>query len=243
MSAAGSSTPGPQACAQLTELVRATGYPITLTLMGLGAYPASDPQYIGLLGMHGTYEANMAMHDCDLMVCIGARFDDRVTGRLDGFSPKSRKIHVDIDPSSINKNVRRRGGDRGRRRAQPRGTARGLGAPLEHGRAAAGSSPGGGRSARGGRGLLPVPPGRAVIKPQTAIRRLYEATRDRDVYVTTDVGQHQMWAAQHFPFDQPLHWMTSGGLGTMGYGFPAALGVQMAHPDATVCASRATPPG
>lgn len=225
---------GPAACAKLTELVRATGYPITLTLMGLGAYPASDPQFVGMLGMHGTYEANMAMYECDLMVCIGARFDDRVTGRLDGFSPRSKKIHVDIDPSSINKNVavdlavvgdaerslsallaawQRRANSVGREKIEPWwGQIREWQTRDSY------------RFHQGGK----------IIKPQTAIRRLYEATRDRDVYITTDVGQHQMWAAQHFKFDKPLRWMTSGGLGTMGYGFPAAIGVQMAHPDATV---------
>lgn len=225
---------GPEACAMLTELVRATGFPITLTLMGLGAYPASDPRFVGMLGMHGTYEANMAMHDCDVMVCIGARFDDRVTGRLDGFSPRSKKIHVDIDPSSINKNV---GVD-----VAIVGDAKAAIAAL---------------TAAWRRRANAVSPERiepwwrqirewqavdsyrfrqngTVIKPQTAIRRLYQATLGRDVYITTDVGQHQMWAAQHFPFDKPLRWMTSGGLGTMGYGFPAAIGVQVAHPDATV---------
>jgi acetolactate synthase-1/2/3 large subunit len=225
---------GSRACALLTELVRETGYPITLTLMGLGAYPASDPQSLGMLGMHGTYEANMAMHDCDVMVCIGARFDDRVTGRLDGFSPKSRKIHVDIDPSSINKNI-------------PVDVAivgdaeRTLGAMLAAWKWRSNSIsrdkvlPWWNQIADWSRvDSLRFRQGRSGIKPQTAVRRLYEATRDRDVYVTTDVGQHQMWAAQHFKFEQPLRWMTSGGLGTMGYGFPAAIGVQVAHPDALV---------
>jgi acetolactate synthase-1/2/3 large subunit len=225
---------GSRACALLTELVRETGYPITLTLMGLGAYPASDPQFLGMLGMHGTYEANMAMHDCDVMVCIGARFDDRVTGRLDGFSPKSRKIHVDIDPSSINKNI-------------PVDVAivgdaeRTLGAMLAAWKRRSNSIsrdkvlPWWNQIADWSRAdSLRFRQGRTGIKPQTAVRRLYEATRDRDVYVTTDVGQHQMWAAQHFKFEQPLRWMTSGGLGTMGYGFPAAIGVQVAHPDALV---------
>jgi acetolactate synthase-1/2/3 large subunit len=225
---------GPKACAQLTELVRATGYPITLTLMGLGAFPASDPQFIGMLGMHGTYEANLAMYDCDLMVCIGARFDDRVTGRVDGFSPRSQKIHVDIDPSSINKNVgvdvaivgdaeksltaltaawRRRSNTVSREKIEPWWGQIREWQKKESYRFRQGSS---------------------TIKPQTAVRRLYEATKHLDTYITTDVGQHQMWAAQHFPFDLPQRWMTSGGLGTMGYGFPAAIGVQIAHPDATV---------
>ncbi|MDW8342743.1 MAG: acetolactate synthase 3 large subunit [Geminicoccaceae bacterium] len=225
---------GPTACTLLTELVRATGAPITLTLMGLGAYPASDPQFLGMLGMHGTYEANMAMYECDLMLAIGARFDDRVTGRLDGFSPRSKKVHVDIDPSSINKNVvvdvpivgdaelvllamldcfRRRANEHDPERLT------GWWRQIEKWRAVD--------------SLRFRQEGRA-IKPQTAIKRLWEKTRDRDVYVTTDVGQHQMWAAQHFKFDKPMRWLTSGGLGTMGFGFPAAIGVQLAHPEATV---------
>jgi acetolactate synthase I/II/III large subunit len=225
---------GTRACQLLGELVRETGHPVTMTLMGLGAFPASDPQSLGMLGMHGTYEANMAMHGCDVMVCIGARFDDRVTGRLDGFSRASKKIHVDIDPSSINKNVavdvavvgdaertleamlaawRRRGNRVSRSQTEVWWNQ------IEDWRKSNSL-----RFRQGGKG----------IKPQTAIRKLYEATRDRDVYVTTDVGQHQMWAAQHFPFEKPLRWLTSGGLGTMGYGFPAAIGVQIAHPDATV---------
>ena len=225
---------GPRACALLTELVRSTGHPITLTLMGLGAYPASDRQFLGMLGMHGTYEANMAMHDCDLMLCIGARFDDRVTGRIDGFSPRSRKVHIDIDPSSINKNV-------------PVDVAvigdaeRCLEAMLAAWNRRSNVIAGDGLDAwweqiEGWRAVqsLRFRQNGREIKPQTVVQRLAQATRDRDTYVTTDVGQHQMWAAQHFPFEQPLHWMTSGGLGTMGYGFPAALGVQTAHPDATV---------
>jgi acetolactate synthase-1/2/3 large subunit len=225
---------GPRACELLAGLVRDTGAPVTLTLMGLGAYPAADPQFIGMLGMHGTYEANLAMHDCDVMVCIGARFDDRVTGRLDGFSPHSRKIHVDIDPSSINKNIKVDVpivGDAERtllamaeawnRRSNSVDRQR-LGAwwgQIEDWRKKDSY-----RFRQNGAG----------IKPQYAIQRLYELTRDREVYVTTDVGQHQMWAAQHFKFERPLHWLTSGGLGTMGYGFPAAIGVQVAHPKATV---------
>ncbi|MDX6749435.1 acetolactate synthase 3 large subunit [Geminicoccaceae bacterium 1502E] len=225
---------GHEACALLTELVRETGYPITQTLMGLGAYPGSDPQSLGMLGMHGTLEANLAMYHCDVMVCIGARFDDRVTGRLDGFSPGSKKIHIDIDPSSINKNIavdvsvvadaveavgallaawRRRSNSVSRDKVAP------WWAQIEEWRK---------------KDSLRFRQDGAGIKPQTAIRRLYEATRESDVYVTTDVGQHQMWAAQHFTFEKPMRWLTSGGLGTMGYGFPAALGVQMAHPEATV---------
>jgi len=225
---------GPQACALMTELVRETGYPVTLTLMGLGAFPASDPHFIGMLGMHGTYEANMAMHDCDLMINIGARFDDRVTGRLDGFSPGSTKIHVDIDPSSINKNIAVDLpiiGDAGltleallaawRRRAN------------QHNRSNT-EAWWGQIKAWQGRDSLRFRQGPDKIKPQYAIQRLYQLTLGRDVYITTEVGQHQMWAAQHFKFEQPNRWMTSGGLGTMGYGFPAAMGVQLAHPGALV---------
>jgi acetolactate synthase-1/2/3 large subunit len=225
---------GEEACAAVTGLIRATGFPVTLTLMGLGAYPASDPQFIGMLGMHGTYEANLAMHGCDLMIAVGARFDDRVTGRLDSFSPGSRKIHIDIDPSSINKNVPVE-----------------LAIVADAGQAVAALAAG-----WRARGLAPDPARLTpwwdqikawqakdslrfrqqgeVIKPQYAIRRLHELTRGRETYITTEVGQHQMWAAQHFPFDRPRHWLTSGGLGTMGYGLPAAMGVQIAHPDALV---------
>ncbi|TIL80295.1 MAG: acetolactate synthase 3 large subunit, partial [Mesorhizobium sp.] len=173
------------------------------TLMGLGAYPASGKNWMGMLGMHGTYEANMAMHDCDVMVCIGARFDDRITGRLSAFSPNSKKIHIDIDPSSINKNVHTDVpiiGDVGR--------------VLED--------------------SLAYKMNHDVIMPQYAVQRLYALTKDMDTYITTEVGQHQMWAAQHYHFEKPNRWMTSGGLGTMGYGLPAALGVQIAHPDALV---------
>ena len=224
---------GPEASHLLRELVDLTGFPITSTLMGLGAYPASGDNWLGMLGMHGTYEANMAMHDCDVMLCIGARFDDRITGRLDAFSPHSKKIHIDIDPSSINKNVRTEVpiiGDAGRILEDMvrlwRATAKADKAALKPWwtqidiwRA---------------RDSLAYKPNDDIIMPQYAIQRLYELTRERDVYVTTEVGQHQMWAAQHFGFDAPNHWMTSGGLGTMGYGLPAALGVQIAHPDALV---------
>ncbi len=216
------------------ELIRATGFPVTLTLMGLGAYPASDPQFIGMLGMHGTYEANLAMHGCDVMIAVGARFDDRVTGRLDSFSPGSKKIHIDIDPSSINKNVPvdiAIVGDAGRAvrallegwRAKSNQADRARLAPwwdqIKQWQA---------------KDSLRYRQNGKVIKPQYAIQRLYELTRDRETFITTEVGQHQMWAAQHYKFEKPRHWMTSGGLGTMGYGLPAAMGVQVAHPDALV---------
>ncbi len=230
---------GPAASAALTQLVRITGFPITNTLMGLGAYPASDPQFLGMLGMHGTYEANLAMHGCDVLLAIGARFDDRVTGRLNAFSQGSKKIHADIDPSSINKNVPvdvAIVGDAGR-------TLEALLAawqadPTQSDRQALTTW---WRQIDGWRGkeslkfTQDMKPG-AIIKPQYAIQRLYELTRpvQKDIFITTEVGQHQMWAAQHFRFEQPNRWMTSGGLGTMGYGLPAAMGVQVAYPDALV---------
>jgi acetolactate synthase I/II/III large subunit len=225
---------GPEASQLLRELVKVTGFPITSTLMGLGAYAASDPQWLGMLGMHGTLEANLAMHDCDLMICIGARFDDRITGRLDAFSPGSKKIHVDIDPSSINKNVRVDLpiiGDCGHvledmvrlwrstaRQADKQALA-GWWNQIEKWRA---------------RRSLSFRNSNEIIKPQYAIQRLYELTRNRDTYITTEVGQHQMWAAQFYRFEEPNRWMTSGGLGTMGYGLPAAVGVQLAHPNSLV---------
>lgn len=224
---------GTEATHLLRELVGLTGFPITSTLMGLGSYPASGENWLGMLGMHGTYEANMAMHDCDVMLCIGARFDDRITGRVDAFSPHSRKIHIDVDPSSINKNVRVDIpiiGD--------------AGSVLEDmvrlWRASAKVDEGGLKpwweqiNRWRARNSLAYKHSDDVIMPQYAIERLYELTKGRKTYITTEVGQHQMWAAQHFGFDEPNHWMTSGGLGTMGYGLPAALGVQIAHPDALV---------
>ncbi|MBN9564342.1 MAG: acetolactate synthase 3 large subunit [Alphaproteobacteria bacterium] len=230
---------GEAASDALVRFVRATGFPCTSTLMGLGAYPANDPQFLGMLGMHGTYEANLAMHGCDVMLNVGARFDDRVTGRLNAFSPNSRKIHVDIDPSSINKNVPVEVpivGDAGRvleallAAWQQDGTRVDTQALAEWWREidewrAKDCLRFTQETARG-----------SIIKPQYAIQRLYEMTRalGRETFITTEVGQHQMWAAQHFRFDRPNHWMTSGGLGTMGYGLPAAMGVQMAHPDALV---------
>jgi acetolactate synthase-1/2/3 large subunit len=226
---------GPEACARFTELVRLVDAPCTLTLMGLGALPASDPHFLGMVGMHGLYEANMAMHDCDVMIAVGARFDDRVTGRLNAFAPNSKKIHIDIDPSSINKNVRVDVpllGDCGET----------LAALLAGWRKMAPHPDGAARSAWWrqldswrARDCLRYDRSRTdIIKPQYALERLYALTRDRDLYITTEVGQHQMWAAQFFKFEEPNRWMTSGGLGTMGYGLPAAMGVQIAHPDALV---------
>jgi len=205
---------GPAASQLLRELARITGAPVTSTLMGLGAFPASSPQWLGMLGMHGSFEANNAMHDCDVMVAIGARFDDRVTGRLDAFSPGSRKIHIDIDASSINKNVRvdlPLIGDCGKV----------LDALLAAWRKAAPGSDGRARKAWWGqidqwraRDCLRYDRGRKdVIKPQYALERLYALTRGRDVFVTTEVGQHQMWAAQHFRWKTPRSMVTSGGLG------------------------------
>ncbi|OBP68420.1 acetolactate synthase 3 large subunit [Mesorhizobium loti] len=224
---------GPEASHLLRELVDLTGFPITSTLMGLGAYPASGKNWVGMLGMHGTYEANMAMHDCDVMICIGARFDDRITGRLNAFSPNSKKIHIDIDPSSINKNVHTEVpiiGDVGRVledmvrlwRATAKADKKALYPWWEQ------------IAKWRGRDSLAYKMNHDVIMPQYAIQRLYELTKDKDTYITTEVGQHQMWAAQHYHFEKPNRWMTSGGLGTMGYGLPAALGVQIAHPDALV---------
>jgi acetolactate synthase-1/2/3 large subunit len=225
---------GVHASALLRELVAHTGFPVTSTLMGLGAFPASNPKWLGMLGMHGTYEANMAMHDCDLLINIGARFDDRITGRLDAFSPASRKIHVDIDPSSINKNVRVDVGiigDCGNVLEDMLHVWRETGAKADQMALAEWFRQ---IDAWRARDCLRYRPSEEVIKPQYAIQRLYELTRGRDVRITTEVGQHQMWAAQFFRFDDPNRWMTSGGLGTMGYGLPAAIGAQIAHPESLV---------
>ena len=225
---------GPKASALLRELVELTGFPITSTLMGLGAYPASGDKWLGMLGMHGTYEANLAMHGCDVMINIGARFDDRITGNLKFFSPDSKKIHVDIDASSINKNVIVDIpviGDctvvleemialwKAKRYQADQKALKGWWRQIAEWQA---------------RDSLYYEQKGKIIKPQYAIQRLHELTKDRDTYITTEVGQHQMWAAQFCRFEKPNHWLTSGGLGTMGYGLPAAVGVQIAHPDALV---------
>ncbi|MGR3756447.1 MAG: acetolactate synthase 3 large subunit [Tranquillimonas sp.] len=225
---------GPEASRLLRELAEETGFPVTSTLMGLGAYPASGDKWLGMLGMHGLYEANLAMHDCDLMINVGARFDDRITGRVQDFSPRSKKAHIDIDPSSVNKvihvdmpiigdvaavlselqRVWREKGARTNKAALAKWWARIA-------------------EWRNVDCLAYEQTGRA-IKPQHAVQRLEDLTRGRDRYITTEVGQHQMWAAQYLRFDEPNRWMTSGGLGTMGYGFPASIGVQLAHPDSLV---------
>ena len=224
---------GPKASELLRELVSLTGFPITSTLQGLGAYPGDEPQFLGMLGMHGTYEANNAMHDCDLMINIGARFDDRITGKIDEFSPKSKKIHIDIDPSSIGKNVKvdlaitsdvsellqaviKRFKDKNKNfiNSNKQKTAKWW-TQIDKWRE---------------KKSLNFINSKETIKPQHAVQRLYELTKDQDTFITTEVGQHQMWAAQHYKFNKPNRWMTSGGLGTMGYGLPAAIGVQIAHP-------------
>tara|TARA_B100001250_G_scaffold88116_1_gene72908 strand:- start:989 stop:2755 length:1767 start_codon:yes stop_codon:yes gene_type:complete len=228
---------GPKASELLRELVHTSGFPITSTLQGLGSYPGEDSQFLGMLGMHGSYEANNAMHDCDLMINIGARFDDRITGKIDEFSPNSKKVHIDIDPSSINKNVKVDlpiVGDVSEvinstiktiKKIKPEFTKS--------------------NKQKISKWWERIQKWRSVnsfnfvnsdetIKPQYAIQRLYELTKKKDTYITTEVGQHQMWAAQHYKFDKPNRWMTSGGLGTMGYGLPAAVGVQVAHPNKLV---------
>ena len=228
---------GPKASELLRELVNVTGFPITSTLQGLGSYPGTDNYFLGMLGMHGSYEANNAMHDCDLMINIGARFDDRITGKIDEFSPKSKKVHIDIDPSSINKNVKVDlpiVGD----------VAKVIGSTIKTIKKV---KPNFAKSNKQkiSKWWEKIQKWRSInsfdfvnstelIKPQYAVQRLYELTKNKDTYITTEVGQHQMWAAQHYKFDKPNHWMTSGGLGTMGYGLPAAVGVQVAHPNKLV---------
>ena len=224
---------GPKASELLRELVHATGFPITSTLQGLGSYPGDDNSFLGMLGMHGTYEANNAMHDCDLMINIGARFDDRITGKIDEFSPKSKKVHIDIDPSSINKNVKVDLPIVGDVQDVISSTIKTIKK----------TKPNFAKSNKQKiskwwekiqkwreKRSLDFINSTETIKPQYAVQRLYELTKNKDTYITTEVGQHQMWAAQHYKFDKPNRWMTSGGLGTMGYGLPAAVGVQVAHP-------------
>ncbi len=228
---------GPEASGSLREFVRMIGFPITSTLQGLGAFPGNDSQFIGMLGMHGTYEANNAMHDCDLLINIGARFDDRITGKIDEFSPKSKKVHIDIDPSSINKIIKvdlAIVGDvnevlkaavktisqkkNGFKNSNKQNVSKWW-EKIEKWRE---------------KDSLGFINSKESIKPQHAVQRLYELTKNQDTFITTEVGQHQMWAAQHYKFNKPNRWMTSGGLGTMGYGLPAAVGVQIAHPDKLV---------
>ena len=224
---------GPEATALLRELVSLTGFPITSTLQGLGAFPGSDEQFLGMLGMHGTYEANNAMHDCDLMINIGARFDDRITGKIDEFSPKTKKIHIDIDPSSINKTVEVDLALIGDVKVildklistlklknlnflnSNKKKINNWWQQIEKWKK---------------KKSLNFINSTELIQPQSAVQRLYELTKAQDTFITTEVGQHQMWAAQHYKFDKPNRWMTSGGLGTMGYGLPAAIGVQVANP-------------
>ena len=228
---------GVEASNLLRELVDATGFPITSTLQGLGAYPGEDNQFLGMLGMHGTYEANNAMHDCDLMINIGARFDDRITGKIDQFSPKSKKVHIDIDPSSINKNVKVDLAIVGDVASVLKNTIK----TLKKQKPSFSIS----NKSNISKWWEQIQKWRSVnslgyinseesIKPQYAVQRLYELTKNKDTFITTEVGQHQMWAAQHYKFDKPNRWMTSGGLGTMGYGLPAAVGVQIANPNKLV---------
>ncbi|MBW8709049.1 MAG: acetolactate synthase 3 large subunit [Alphaproteobacteria bacterium] len=226
---------GPEASRLLRELVDLTGFPVTSTLMGLGAFPAARPEWLGLVGMHGSWEANHAMHDCDLMICLGARFDDRVTGKVSAFSPGSRKIHLDIDASQINKIVRVDLGIVADATKALREMIRFWKTQKHKVQADALKSWWKQIDQWRTKKSLDYRNSDTIIKPQYAIDRLYALTKHRDdVFITTEVGQHQMWAAQRFHFQEPNHWMTSGGLGTMGYGLPAAVGVQMAHPGALV---------
>ncbi|MAJ65797.1 MAG: acetolactate synthase 3 large subunit [Candidatus Pelagibacter sp.] len=224
---------GPKASDLLRKLVSITGFPITSTLQGLGAYPGDDNQFLGMLGMHGTYEANNAMHDCDLLINIGARFDDRITGKIDEFSPKSKKVHIDIDPSSINKIVKvdlSIVGDVTEVIKTITKTLEKKNLNLEKSNKEKISKWWQQIEKWRTKKSLSFINSNSIIKPQHAVKRLYEMTKNQDTYITTEVGQHQMWAAQHYKFNKPNRWMTSGGLGTMGYGLPAAVGVQIAHP-------------
>jgi len=224
---------GPKASELLRELVSLTGFPITSTLQGLGAFPGDDNQFLGMLGMHGTYEANNAMHDCDLLINIGARFDDRITGKIDEFSPKSKKVHIDIDPSSINKIIKvdlSIVGDVAEVISSTTKTLKKNNFNLEKSNKQKISKWWQQIQKWRTKKSLNFINSDTIIKPQYAVQRLYELTKNQDAYITTEVGQHQMWAAQHYKFNKPNRWMTSGGLGTMGYGLPAAVGVQVAHP-------------
>ena len=228
---------GPEASKLVRELVSITGFPITSTLQGLGCYPGEDNQFLGMLGMHGTYEANNAMHDCDLLINIGARFDDRITGKVDEFSPHSKKIHIDIDPSSINKNVKvdlAVVGDVKKVLKLLVKTFKKKNPNFEKSNKQKISKWWSQIQKWRTKNSLNFINSTKVIKPQHAVQRLYELTKHKDVFITTEVGQHQMWAAQHYKFNKPNRWMTSGGLGTMGYGLPAAVGVQIANPDKLV---------
>ena len=228
---------GPEASKLVRELVSITGFPITSTLQGLGCYPGEDNQFLGMLGMHGTYEANNAMHDCDLLINIGARFDDRITGKIDEFSPHSKKIHIDIDPSSINKNVKvdlAVVGDVKKVLKTLVKTFKKKNPNFEKSNKQKISKWWSQIQKWRTKNSLNFINSTKVIKPQHAVQRLYELTKHKDTFITTEVGQHQMWAAQHYKFNKPNRWMTSGGLGTMGYGLPAAVGVQVANPDKLV---------
>jgi acetolactate synthase I/II/III large subunit len=228
---------GPNGSEALRELVNLTGFPITSTLQGLGAYPGDDNQFIGMLGMHGTYEANNAMHDCDLLINIGARFDDRITGKIDEFSPNSKKVHIDIDPSSINKIIKVDLSIVGDVTAVIESIIKTFDKKninLQKSNKQQISKWWEQIQKWRNKNSLNFVNSKSIIKPQYAVQRLYELTKNKDTFITTEVGQHQMWAAQHYKFNKPNRWMTSGGLGTMGYGLPAAVGVQVAHPDKLV---------